>query len=262
MIDMRERKYVKIKVDMYEDTKFKIIDMKPERDVIHYIWSRLVTLAGKVNCEGELYMSKNIPYTIETLAIEFNRNVEQVKLAVDVFRELEMIEIHEGNVYIVKNFAKHQNIKVKEKIKFKVEEEETNNEEVNIIETSHEQAGINQDKDKDYTDRDKEEKKNEEQNQSESGGNPTNRDELNLHKNNITNVDKNRINNKDSTNSQEKIPISLEKKRKKPSKNKKKEVNIEVEDEEFEDNRIVCLYDSGEERPLEEGESVISAWAF
>ena len=112
---MRERKYVKFRVDMYDDTKFKIIDMKPERDVIHYIWTRLVTLAGKVNLEGDLYMSKNIPYTIETLAIEFNRGEAQIKLALDVFIELEMLEITEGSVYRVKNFAKHQNIKVKEK---------------------------------------------------------------------------------------------------------------------------------------------------
>jgi len=65
---MRERKYVKFRSDMYEDTKFKIIDMKPERDMIHYVWSRFVTLAGKVNLGGELYMSRNLPYTIETLA--------------------------------------------------------------------------------------------------------------------------------------------------------------------------------------------------
>ena len=38
---MRERKVVKLRVDMYEDTKFKIIDMKPERDIIHYDSTRL-----------------------------------------------------------------------------------------------------------------------------------------------------------------------------------------------------------------------------
>ncbi|EKQ53718.1 phage replisome organizer N-terminal domain-containing protein, partial [Clostridium sp. Maddingley MBC34-26] len=75
---MRKRKYVKFRVDMYEDTKFKIIDLKPERDLIHYVWNRLVILAGKVNLEGELYLSRTIPYTIETLAIEFNRDVNQV----------------------------------------------------------------------------------------------------------------------------------------------------------------------------------------
>jgi predicted phage replisome organizer len=112
---MRERKYVKLRVDMYEDTKFKIIDMKPERDIIYYIWSRIVMLAGKVNLEGELYLSKSIPYTIETLAIDFNRDIAHIKLALDLFIELEMIELTETNVYKVKNFAKHQNIKVKNK---------------------------------------------------------------------------------------------------------------------------------------------------
>jgi len=112
-----ERKVVKLKVNMYEDTKFKIIDTKPERDLIQYIWTRLLTLAGKVNLEGDLYMSKTLPYTIETLAIEFNRAVDKIKLALDVFIELEMIELREDKVYRVRNFAKHQNIKVKEKIK-------------------------------------------------------------------------------------------------------------------------------------------------
>ena len=89
---MSERKYVKFRVDMYADTKFKIIDMKPERDVIHYVWSRIVLLAGKVNLEGDLYLSKSIPYTMETLAIEFNRDITQIKLALELLIELEMIE--------------------------------------------------------------------------------------------------------------------------------------------------------------------------
>ncbi len=96
---MRERRYVKFRTDMYEDTKSKIIDMKPERDLIHYIWMAILLLAGKVNLEGDLYMSKNIPYTIETLAIEFNRSYDQIKLALDVFIELEMLEITNGSVY-------------------------------------------------------------------------------------------------------------------------------------------------------------------
>ena len=65
---MRERKYVKFRVDMHEDTKFKIIDMKPERDVIHYVWNRIVLLAGKVNLEGDLYLSKNIPYIMNNIS--------------------------------------------------------------------------------------------------------------------------------------------------------------------------------------------------
>lgn len=111
---MRERKNIKLRVDMNEDTKFKIIDRKPERDLIYCIWIKLLLLAGKVNKEGELHLSRSIPYTIDTLAIEFNRDAEQVKLALDVFLELEMIEVVKHNIYKVRNFAKHQNIKVKE----------------------------------------------------------------------------------------------------------------------------------------------------
>ena len=129
---MSERKCVKFRVNMYEDTKFKIIDMKPERDLIHYIWTRFVTLAGKVNLEGELYVSKNIPYTIETLGIEFNRGEYQIKLALDVLIELEMIELTLDNIYRVKNFAKHQNIKVKEKIKSTDNKEHIKNKEIKL----------------------------------------------------------------------------------------------------------------------------------
>lgn len=52
---MKERKSVKLRVDMYDDTKSKIIDTMNERDLIQYIWIRLIVLAGKVNLEGELF---------------------------------------------------------------------------------------------------------------------------------------------------------------------------------------------------------------
>ena len=113
--NMSERKIVKLRVDMYNDTKFKIIDTMEDRDLIHYIWTRILTLAGKVNLEGELYLSKNIPYTIETLALEFNRSAKMVEIALKVFMDLEMVELTKDSVYRVRNFAKHQNIKSKKK---------------------------------------------------------------------------------------------------------------------------------------------------
>ncbi|WP_315078317.1 phage replisome organizer N-terminal domain-containing protein [uncultured Clostridium sp.] len=110
-----ERKIVKLRVDMYSDTKFKIIDTMDDRDLIHYLWARILTLAGKVNLEGDLYLSKSIPYSIETLALEFNRSAKKVQLALKIFMDLEMVELTKDNVYRVRNFAKHQNIKSKKK---------------------------------------------------------------------------------------------------------------------------------------------------
>lgn len=143
---MCERKCVKFKVNMYDDTKFKIIDMKPERELIHYIWTRLLTLAGKVKLEGYLSISKNIPYTIETFAIEFNRDKEQIKLALDIFIELEMLELTEDNIYRAKNFAKHQNITIKEKNKFKLNEDEIDNKEAVVKDNLENEMHDNEDK--------------------------------------------------------------------------------------------------------------------
>ena len=97
--------------DRFEDTKFKIIDRMEERDLINYVWFRCMTLAGKVDRDGKLYLSSTKPYTVETLAIEFNREESEVGLAIDVLIELEIIEISGDNVIIVKNFVKHQGIK-------------------------------------------------------------------------------------------------------------------------------------------------------
>lgn len=109
---MKEKRFIKLKTDMYSDTKFKIIDTMKERDLINCIWTRLLALCGRLGSAGELYLSRNIPYTVETLALEFNRSAEEVKLALDVFIDLEMVELTENTVYVIKNFAKHQSIKV------------------------------------------------------------------------------------------------------------------------------------------------------
>ena len=106
---MKKRTHVRFRVDMYDDIKCKIIDTMARRDLIHYVLARLIVLAGKVDLDGELYITKNMPYTIETLGIEFNRSYEEVEYAIGVLNELEIIHISEENTFKVKNWAKHQN---------------------------------------------------------------------------------------------------------------------------------------------------------
>ena len=256
---MADRKYVKLKVNMYEDTKFKIIDKKPERDLINYVWIRFIAIAGRVNLEGNLYMSKNIPYTIETLAIEFNRNINQIELALEVFMELEMIEITEHNVYRVKNFVKHQNIKVKETIKTKEKEDNINIEEVEVKENSKNQIDDNENEE---TKNKKGENKviTQIQNGYTSENNHKDRDNID------DTICDGKINNDLKVN----VPILLEEQKNKKankSKSRKKndrnirninEVNVDVGNE---DNNLLQFYE-GELRPLEEGESLIRSWSF
>jgi len=107
---MAEAKWVKFEVNMFDDTKLKIIDNMDKRDLIIYIWTRLLVLAGKSNCGGLVYINYNIAYTIKTLAIEFNRTIEEVKFAIKVLKKLEMIEITEDKVFKIKNWEKHKNV--------------------------------------------------------------------------------------------------------------------------------------------------------
>lgn len=114
---MGEGKWIKTYVNSYDDTPSKMIDARDDRDVIHYIRGRLNALAGKVNRNGELYMTETKPYTIKTLAIEFNRNFEVVKEAVKVLKSLEVIEITEDRVLKISDWEIDQNIEGLERIR-------------------------------------------------------------------------------------------------------------------------------------------------
>ena len=248
---MRERRYVKFKLDIYDDTKTKIIDQKPERDFIHYFFARSIILAGKTDKEGDLYMAEDIPYTIDTLAIEFNRGEEQIKLALDVFMELEMLELTDGSVYRVKNFAKHQNIKVKEKIRSEDKQHNIKNIESDIKEALKNEVCDNEEKESgDKAD----------ENEATDIRNNNKRD-LKI---NSSKIDKsnNESSEKINNSSKDNMPILLKPKKNKKGNNKQRKAAVfDITDEEgVEDNVIDCFYDG--EIPLGEGEEVVWARAF
>ena len=210
-------------------------------------------LSGKVNLDGDLYLSKTIPYTIETLAIEFNRDIAKIKLALDVFIELEMIEITEDKIFRVKNFAKHQNIKVKEKGISENKEYEVKSIEVQANDNS--KVATNEDEDKESDNKISE---NEVENLED-----VNRGDLEITNEDIRKVNDSMNDENSSGNLQDNDPIILEtKKGKKNNKNKKRDKvpDINTIDEEFEDNSICYLTDGV--RPLGDGESTILEWSF
>lgn len=138
---MREKKNIKVNVNMFDDTKLKIIDTKPERDMIHYIWFRMMTLAGKVDRDGELYLSRNIPYTVDTLAVEFNRSIKDIEIAVNVLIDLEMIGFTKDKVFMVLNYSKHQNGGKKKTVNASAECDKSNKAIENKNSNTHEEIG-------------------------------------------------------------------------------------------------------------------------
>ena len=113
---MAEVKWIKITTSMFEDEKIDYIESLPEADAILIVWIKLLTLAGKCNAGGFVFLTETIPYTEEMLAHKFRRPLNTVKLALATLERLDMIDWNDGRLTII-NWGKHQNIEGMEKIR-------------------------------------------------------------------------------------------------------------------------------------------------
>ncbi|MEN3130828.1 phage replisome organizer N-terminal domain-containing protein [Bacillus cereus] len=114
---MSNIKWIKLSTSMFEDEKIKLIESLPEADTILIIWIKLLSLAGKTNATGGVYLNENIPYTDEMLSTIFDRPLQTVRLALTTFVQYGMIEITDHNFIFISNWEKHQNIDGMEKIR-------------------------------------------------------------------------------------------------------------------------------------------------
>lgn len=113
---MADINWIKLRVDMFDDEKIKIIQSMPEGDAILVIWIRIIVLAGKCNAKGLVLIEDEFPYSDEMLATIFNKPLATVRLALGTFEKFRMIERTEKGIYI-SNFEKHQNTEGMEKIR-------------------------------------------------------------------------------------------------------------------------------------------------
>lgn len=113
---MADVKWIKITTDLFDDEKILIIESMPSADSIIVIWFKLLTFAGKQNNNGVFIMSNRIAYTDELLSAIFRRDVKLIRLALDAFVSLGMIEIID-NVITIPNWNKHQTLDSYEKKK-------------------------------------------------------------------------------------------------------------------------------------------------
>lgn len=113
---MAEIQWIKLKVDMFDNEKIKLIESMPDADSILVIWIKLLTYAGKANSNGYIMLTENIPMNEEEIATIFNRNINTIRYAFEVFSRYGMIEKN-ANAFRIKNWESHQNIEGMEKIR-------------------------------------------------------------------------------------------------------------------------------------------------
>ncbi|MCW4016030.1 MAG: phage replisome organizer N-terminal domain-containing protein, partial [Candidatus Bathyarchaeota archaeon] len=113
---MAEVKWIKIYTDMLSNKKIKRIRRMPEGNNVILIWVFLIAEAGKCNRGGGLYLTDLMPFNADDLAIEFDFEVDIIKMALAILQKFEMLEIFDDVIYI-KNWEKYQNIDGMNKIR-------------------------------------------------------------------------------------------------------------------------------------------------
>lgn len=113
---MSEITWVKLKTDMFENDKIKLIEALPAADTIIVIWVKLIAAAGKANQNGFIMLTENIPMNAEEMATIFNRDINTVRLALQTFQRYGMIEL-DGDAVRIKNWEIHQNIDGMDRVK-------------------------------------------------------------------------------------------------------------------------------------------------
>ena len=113
---MAEIKWIKLSANIFDNRKIRQIESMPEGDAIVVIWLKLLCLAGNINDGGLVYFTKEMPYTDEMLATQFDKPITIVRLAMNTFVSFGMIEIVDDILHI-SNWEKYQNAEGMEKIR-------------------------------------------------------------------------------------------------------------------------------------------------
>lgn len=113
---MKDIKWIKLDTNLFDNRKIKQIEAMPDGDALVVIWLKLLILAGIVNDGGCVYFTKDLPFTDQLLATQFNRPLATVQLALATFQRFGMIEIIDDMI-LVSNWEKYQNIEGMERIR-------------------------------------------------------------------------------------------------------------------------------------------------
>lgn len=113
---MADVKWIKITTDMFDNRKIKHLRRLPDGNNIVLIWVMLLTMAGRCNSGGMIFLTENIPYTPKMLADELDFEENTVQLALKALAQLNMIVTDQG-FFSIAGWDEYQNIEGMDKIR-------------------------------------------------------------------------------------------------------------------------------------------------
>lgn len=106
---MADVKWIKLATGIFDNRKIRQIESMPDGDSIIIIWVKLLCLAGEINDCGMVYFTREIPYTDQMLAQQFNRPLTTIQMALHTFQQFGMIELID-NILHISNWEKYQSV--------------------------------------------------------------------------------------------------------------------------------------------------------
>ena len=113
---MADVKWIKRTTDMFDNRKIKHLRRLPEGNNIVLIWVMLLTMAGRCNANGMVFLTENIPYTPKMLADELDFEEGTVTLALKALEQLNMI-VTDADCFRIAGWEEYQNIEGMDKIR-------------------------------------------------------------------------------------------------------------------------------------------------
>jgi predicted phage replisome organizer len=113
---MADVKWIKITTDMFDNRKIKHLRKLPDGNSIVLIWVMLLTMAGRCNSSGMIFLTENIPYTPKMLADELGFEENTVQLALKALAQLNMVVMDQG-FFAIAGWEEYQNIEGMDKIR-------------------------------------------------------------------------------------------------------------------------------------------------
>jgi len=101
---------------MFDNRKIRHLRRLPDGNNIVLIWVMLLTMAGRCNANGMIFLTENIPYTPKMLADELDFEENTVKLALTALEQLNMVVMDQG-FFSIAGWEEYQNIEGMEKIR-------------------------------------------------------------------------------------------------------------------------------------------------
>lgn len=113
---MCDVQWIKLSTDIFSNRKIKQIQSIPNGDTFFVIWIKLLIMAAETNDGGQIYLTKDMPYTTKQLANFLGKSQKISEKSLEIFKNFQMISVKDG-VISIKNWEKYQNVDGMERVR-------------------------------------------------------------------------------------------------------------------------------------------------